>query len=64
MTVRPRYTYRAKARDLRAVAKAATRMTGVLGSAVAPPARSLVAAISTATARIITSRYTDPTEPR
>lgn len=64
MTVRPRYTCRAKARDLRAVARSAAQMTGVLGSAVAPPARALVAAVSTATTRIITSRYTDPTEPR
>ncbi|MGP4916221.1 hypothetical protein ACTXJ9_11020 [Brachybacterium tyrofermentans] len=62
MTVRPRYTYRAKARDLRAVAKSAARTTGVLGAAVAPPARALVAAVSTATTRIITSSYTDPQE--
>lgn len=64
MTVRPRYTYRAKARDLRAVAKSAAQMTRVLGAAVAPPARALVAAVSTATAQIITRSYIDPPELR
>ena len=49
MTVRPRYTIRAKARDLVTLAYAAT-----------PVALQLVRALAPIAHRIVTARYTDP----
>lgn len=64
MTVRPRYTIRAKTRDLRTLAHIAASAAAALTRAVALVIRAL-ATTTLGTARtIITGRYTDPRENR
>ncbi|HEX7352530.1 hypothetical protein [Brachybacterium sp.] len=61
MTVRPRYTVRAKVRDV-------AMFCGLAAGAIFPTLRAIaqqiIPAVIAETRRIATTRYTDPKDPR
>ena len=60
MTVRPRYTYQAKAHDLRMLATITARAVGIIATAAAPPAQAVITSVAATAMQIITRQYTDP----
>ncbi|WME22133.1 hypothetical protein [Brachybacterium sp. GU-2] len=57
MTVRPRYTYRAKARDL-------TTAYVIVWRALTPALIATTRAFAGGARRLLATRYTDPEDPR
>lgn len=57
MTVRPRYTYRAKARDL-------TTAYVIVWRALTPVLIATTRAFAGGARRLLATRYTDPEDPR
>lgn len=62
MSLRPRYTWRAKAGDLRTLGNLAARAAVEVTHAVAPPVRVIAMTVLSTARAIITARYTDPKE--
>ncbi|MDN5687027.1 MAG: hypothetical protein L0G94_10210 [Brachybacterium sp.] len=62
MTVRPRYTIRAKAHDLRTTGTLAALAAVEVTRAVTPPVRDIATTVLRTVRIITTARYTDPKE--